>query len=396
MSPYDDLAERWRASLMDTHGTPPVGLSHGVGSTVWDVDGKSYLDLLAGIAVSSLGHAHPAFVDAVTTQAAKIAHTSNLYMHEPGVALAERLLQLLGTDGRVFFCNSGAEANEAALKLALKAHHNTRRHFVAAERSFHGRTMGALALTGKPAIREPFAPFAIDVTFVPYGDAAALTAAVREDTAAVFLETTQGEGGVVPAPPGYLAAARTACDATGALLVFDEVQSGIGRTGAWFAHQSEGVRPDVVTLAKGLAGGLPIGVCMGVGAAGHVFGRGDHATTFAGNPISCAAALAVLDTIAADGLLDSVKRVGEHLADGILAAGHPLVEGVRGSGLWRGVVLARDVAPAVEAAARDAGFLINAVAPGVIRLAPPLIFTADEADEFAAALPDILDTAGAS
>jgi acetylornithine aminotransferase len=393
MTAYDELAATWRSSLMDTHGTPPIALSHGTGSTVWDVDGKAYLDLLAGIAVSSLGHAHPAFVRAVSDQAAKLAHTSNLYMHAPGVHLAERLLQLLGTDGRVFFCNSGAEANEAALKLALKAHGNSRRHFVAAERSFHGRTMGVLALTGKPAIREPFAPFAVDVTFVPYGDSDALAAAIRPDTAAVFLETTQGEGGIVPAPPGYLAAARAACDATGALLVFDEVQSGIGRTGAWFAHQSEGVRPDVVTLAKGLAGGLPIGVCIGLGGAGRVFGRGDHATTFAGNPVACAAALAVLDTIAADDLLGNAKRVGEHLADAIVATGHPLVVGVRGSGLWRGVVLAADIAPDVETAARDAGFLVNAVAPGVVRLAPPLILTSAEAEVFAGALPAILDTA---
>jgi acetylornithine aminotransferase len=394
MSAYDDLAARWQSSLMDTHGVPSIALARGQGCTVWDVDGKPYLDLLAGIAVSSLGHAHPAFVEAVSAQAATLAHTSNLYMHAPGVALAERLIQLLGTDGRVFFCNSGAEANEAALKLSLKAHGNTRRHFVAAERSFHGRTMGALALTGKPPIREPFGPFSIDVTFVPYGDSEALAAAVRPDTAAVFLETTQGEGGVVPAPAGYLAAARRACDATGALLVFDEVQSGIGRAGAWFAHQQEGVRPDVVTLAKGLAGGLPIGVCIGLGDAGHVFGRGDHATTFAGNPVSCAAALAVLDTIAADDLLSNAKHVGEHLTDGILGLGHPLVTGVRGSGLWLGVVLSREVAAAAEAAARTAGFLINGVAPDVIRLAPPLILTAAEADTFVEALPGILDAAG--
>jgi acetylornithine aminotransferase len=256
--------------------------------------------------------------------------------------------------------------------------------------------MGALALTGKPPIREPFGPFSIDVTFVPYGDSEALAAAVRADTAAVFLETTQGEGGVVPAPAGYLAAARRACDATGALLVFDEVQSGIGRAGAWFAHQQEGVRPDVVTLAKGLAGGLPIGVCIGLGDAGHVFGRGDHATTFAGNPVSCAAALAVLDTIAADDLLGNAKHVGEHLTDGILGLGHPLVAGVRGSGLWLGVVLSREVAAAAEAAARTAGFLINGVAPDVIRLAPPLILSAAEADTFVEALPGILDAAGSA
>jgi acetylornithine aminotransferase len=250
--------------------------------------------------------------------------------------------------------------------------------------------MGALALTGKESIRAPFGPFGLTVRFVPYGESAALRAAVGSDVAAVFLEPGLGEGGVVPAPEGYLLAAREACDAAGALLVLDEIQTGIGRTGAWFAHQAAGVRPDVVTLAKGLGGGLPIGLCAGLGAAGTGFAKGDHGSTFGGNPVACAAALAVLDTIERDGLLAQVSAVGEHLAAGLRAVGHPLVADVRGAGLWRAVVLTADVAPDVEAAARRAGFLVNAVQPDAIRLAPPLILSAAEADEFTAALPAIL------
>ena len=261
---------------------------------------------------------------------------------------------------------------------------------VAAERSFHGRTMGALALTGKESIRAPFGPFGQTVRFVPYGDAAALRAAVGADVAAVFLEPGLGESGVVPAPEGYLRAAREACDAAGALLVLDEIQSGIGRTGAWFAHQAAGVRPDVLTLAKGLGGGLPIGLCVGLGAAGTGFAKGDHGSTFGGNPVACAAALAVLGVIERDGLLAHVTAVGEHLAAALGEISDPLVAGVRGAGLWRAVVLTAEVAPDVEAAARRAGFLVNAVQPDAIRLAPPLILSAAEADEFTAALPGIL------
>ena len=262
---------------------------------------------------------------------------------------------------------------------------------VAAERSFHGRTMGSLALTGKESIRAPFGPFGLTVRFVPYGDADALGEAIGPDVAAVFLEPGLGESGVIPAPEGYLRAAREACDQSGALLVLDEIQSGIGRTGAWFAHQADGIRPDVLTLAKGLGGGLPIGVCVGLGAAGSGFAKGDHGSTFGGNPVACAAALAVLDTIERDGLLAHVTAVGDQLAAGLEALRHPLVAGVRGLGLWRAIVLTADVAPAAEAAARRAGFLVNAVQPGAIRLAPPLILSAAEAAEFTAALPGILD-----
>jgi acetylornithine aminotransferase len=306
-----------------------------------------------------------------------LAHTSNLAIHDPGVRLAERLLELVGADGRVFFANSGAEANECAVKLArLHGRAGGRLEIVAAHNSFHGRTLGALSITGNAAKREPFAPLPGPVTFVDYGDASALRNAVTEQTAAVVLEPTLGEGGVVPAPPGYLAAARAACDAVGALLIVDEVQSGIGRTGHWFASLAEGVRPDVITLAKGLGGGLPIGACIGLGPAGHLFRGGDHGSTFGGNPVSCAAALAVLDTIADEHLLDDVKRVGEHLAHGLSELGP-----VRGSGLWRGLVLSGDRAGAVETAARERGLLVNAVKPDVIRLAPPLILTEADVDE---------------
>ena len=398
MTATERLQERYEAALMPNYGTPPLALARGEGCRVWDADGREYTDMFAGIAVSSLGHAHPAITEAVSRQVATLAHTSNLFVHEGAVALAERLLSLLGASspggtgrGRVFFANSGTEANEAAIKLVRRCQGPDRPVFVAAEDGFHGRTMGALALTGKSSIREPFRPFGLTVRFVPYGDVAALQAATRDDTAAVFLEPALGEGGVVPPPPGYLRAARDACDAAGALLVADEIQSGIGRTGAWFACQADGVTPDVLTLAKGLGGGLPIGACIGLGDAGTAFHKGDHGSTFGGNPVACAAALAVLDTIEADGLLEHAAQVGRQLADGLTKTSHPLQAGVRGRGLWLAAVLTQPLAAQVEAAARDAGFLVNAVQPDAIRLAPPLILGEDEAAAFLDAWPAILD-----
>jgi acetylornithine aminotransferase len=393
MTTTDQLQDRYAAAMMLTYGVPPVALARGSGCVVWDLDGNSYLDLVAGIAVSALGHAHPRIVAAITEQAGRLLHTSNLYLHEPQVVLAERIIGLLGVEGRVFFANSGTEANEAAVKLVRRRQGAARPVFVAAEHSFHGRTMGALSLTGKDSIREPFAPFGLEVRFVPYGDADALAAAVDTDCAAVFLEPTLGEGGVVPPPEGYLRAARAACDAAGALLVLDEIQSGVGRTGAWFAHQREGIIPDVITLAKGLGGGLPIGACVGIGGCGSALGKGDHGSTFGGNPVACAAALAVLDTIDREGLLGNATKVGAHLAGGIEAIGHPLVAGVRGTGLWRAIELTAPAAAAVEAAARRAGFLVNAVQPDAIRLAPPLVLTEAQADSFTEALPEILASA---
>ena len=406
MSATSVLQKRFEAALMPNYGLPQVALARGEGCRVWDADGREYLDLFAGIAVSSLGHAHPALTAAVTRQVSALAHTSNLFLHEPGIALAERTLVLLGTgagpaDARVFFANSGAEANEAAIKLVRRYQGQRdlaqqRAVMVAAENGFHGRTMGALALSGKASIREPFGPFGIDVRFVPYGDADALRAAAGPDCAAVFVEPCQGEAGVIPPPAGYLRAAREACDASGALLVIDEIQSGIGRTGHWFAHQAEGVTPDVLTLAKGLGGGLPIGACVGFGEFGSVLGKGDHGSTFGANPVSCAAALAVLEVIETDGLLGTATAVGQQLSDGIAAVSHPLLAGVRGQGLWLAAILTENASTDVEAAARRAGFLVNAVQPDAIRLAPPLIITAAEASAFLSALPAILDDAAAA
>jgi acetylornithine/N-succinyldiaminopimelate aminotransferase len=390
MSPTKAAQRRWQAALMNNYGTPPLALARGAGAEVWDVDGRRYLDLLGGIAVNALGHAHPAVVRAVTEQIGTLGHVSNLYLTEPVLTLAEMLLDLLGVadSGRVLFCNSGAEANEAAFKIARRT---GRPKIVSAHGAFHGRTMGALALTGQPPKREPFEPMPPGVEFVPYGDAAALSSAVDERTAAVFLEPVQGESGVVVPPEGYLQAAREITVAQGALLVLDEVQTGIGRTGTWFAHQAVGVTPDVVTLAKGLGGGLPIGACIGVGAAGTLLEPGQHGTTFGGNPVCCAAALAVLRTIASDGLLDHAARLGKEIAAEVAALHHPLVQSVSEAGLLIGIALNAPVSVAVAGAARDAGFLINPAVPERVRLAPPLVLTETQAREFLAALPAILD-----
>ena len=385
-----DLHDRWRAVMMDNYGTPPLALVGGRGAVVTDAAGRTYLDLLAGIAVNVVGHGHPAIIEAVTAQLNTLGHVSNLYAAEPGIALAEALVAHLGAPARVLFCNSGAEANEAAFKISRLT---GRTGIVAANGSFHGRTMGALALTGQPAKREPFAPLPGDVRHVTYGDVAELAAAVDADTAAVFLEPIMGEAGVVVPPAGYLTAAREITARHGALLVVDEVQTGVGRTGAFYAHQHDGITPDVVTLAKGLGGGLPIGACLAIGPAADLMTPGLHGSTFGGNPVCAASGLAVLRVLAEDGLIERARIVGATLSDGIAALAHPLVDHVRGRGLLLGVVLTAPHAKAVEAAARDAGFLVNAAAPDVIRLAPPLILTDTQADSFLAALPGILDTA---
>jgi acetylornithine/N-succinyldiaminopimelate aminotransferase len=385
-----DYQRRWEAAFMANYGTPPLALAHGVGAEVWDVDGRRYLDLLGGVAVNALGHAHPAVVRAVTAQISTLGQVSNLYLSEPAITLAETLLDLLGAtgSGRVLFCNSGAEANEVAFKIARRTGRPT---MVAAHGAFHGRTMGALALTGQPAKREPFEPMPPGVIFVPYGDPVALESVVGEDTAAVFLEPVQGENGVVIPPEGYLQVAREITAAHGTLLVLDEVQTGIGRTGSWFAHQSVGVVPDVVTLAKGLGGGLPIGACIGIGPAGHLLQPGQHGSTLGGNPVCCAAALAVLRTIAADGLLDHAARLGKQIAAEVTAQRHPLVRSVSAAGLLIGIGLTSSVAAGVVTAARDAGFLVNAAVPDRVRLAPPLVLTEAQAREFLSSLPAILD-----
>ncbi|MFE0173121.1 acetylornithine transaminase [Streptomyces sp. NPDC059002] len=386
-----ELTARWQGALMDNYGTPRLPLVRGAGSKLWDADGKEYIDFVGGIAVNALGHAHPAVVEAVSTQIGALGHVSNLFVAEPPVALAERLLQLFGRAGRVYFCNSGAEANEGAFKLGRLT---GRPHMVATQGGFHGRTMGALALTGQPGKQTPFLPLPGDVTHVPYGDVEALRAAVTTETALVIIEPIQGENGVVVPPAGYLKAAREITAATGTLLVLDEVQTGIGRTGHWFAHLAdEGVQPDVVTLAKGLGGGLPLGATVAFGAAADLFKPGHHGTTFGGNPVACAAGLAVVDTIGSEGLLENTKRAGEKLRDGIESLGHPLVGHVRGSGLLLGIVLTEPLAPRAQQAAQDAGFLVNAPAPDVVRLMPPLNVRDDEVDAFLQALPGILDKA---
>ncbi|MFE9930520.1 acetylornithine transaminase [Streptomyces sp. NPDC005533] len=386
-----EYGARWQGALTDNYGTPALALVRGEGAQVWDADGKQYTDFVGGIAVNALGHAHPAIVAAVTEQVSTLGHVSNLFISEPVVALGERLLQLFGRPGKVFFCNSGAETIEAAFKIGRLT---GRTHMVATDGGFHGRTMGALALTGQPKKQEPFLPLPGDVTHVPFGDVEALRAAVTEETALVVIEPIQGENGVVVPPPGYLTAAREITRATGTLLVLDEVQTGIGRCGQWFEHQAhEDVEPDVVTLAKGLGGGLPIGAVALFGAAADLFRPGQHGTTFGGNPVACAAGLAVIDTIASEGLLDQVKARSERLRSGIESSGHPLVSHVRGAGLLLGIVLTEPLAPQVQQAAQDAGFLVNAPAPDVVRLMPPYVLTEAEADAFLRALPGILDAA---
>ncbi|GAA3581524.1 acetylornithine transaminase [Amycolatopsis ultiminotia] len=387
----EDGRQHWQSAVMDNYGTPGLTLVRGEGARVWDADGAEYLDLVGGIAVNALGHAHPDVVRAVTEQITRLGHTSNLYVNPVAVELAETLLDVAGLpgQGKVLFVNSGAEANEAALKISRLT---GRGKIVAAEGAFHGRTMGALTLTGQPGKRDPFAPLLPGVTHVPYGDVEALRGAVDGETAAVFLEPVLGEAGVYPAPDGYLQAAREITKAAGALLVLDEVQTGIGRTGTWFAFQQTGIVPDVITLAKGIGGGLPLGAVIGVGAAGDLLKPGHHGTTFGGNPVCCAAGLAVLRAITRDNLLDHVSSLGKDIVAGVEALGHPLVSEVRGSGLLLGIGLREPVAGAVATAAQAAGYLVNPVAPDAVRLAPPLVLDEQQASGFLAALPGALDS----
>ena len=382
--------DRYADSMMGVFGRPKTVLTRGEGCYVWDADGKRYLDLLAGIAVNALGHGHPALVDAVCRQAESMIHVSNFFATPPQVELAERLLAVAGAPkgSAVFFANSGSEAVEAAIKLSRRT---GRPGLVAAEAAFHGRTTGALALTHKLAYREPFAPLIPWVTHVPLNDEAALRAAVDTHTAAVFLEPIQGEAGVVAADPAYLQLARELTRATGALLVIDEVQTGVGRTGTWFAFQQAGVVPDAITVAKGLAGGVPIGalVTFGPDISG-LLTAGQHGSTFGGNPLAAAAGLAILETIDKDGLLAHATAVGNYLADSVAALSHPLIVGVRGSGLLRAIVLSADVSVVVADRALSAGFIVNAPTPDALRLTPPLVVTTKQIDTFVAALPALL------
>ncbi|MGW3860051.1 acetylornithine transaminase [Streptomyces sp. NPDC005047] len=386
------LTRRWQDVMMDNFGTPRLPLVRGRGTRVWDAEGNEYLDFVGGIAVNALGHAHPAVVRAMSEQAASLGHVSNLFVAEPTVRLAERLLGLAGRRGRVYFSNSGAEAVEAAFKIGRLT---GRTHMVAAAGGFHGRTMGALALTGQPAKQDPFRPLPGDVSHVPYGDVEALRTAVTARTALLVLEPLQGENGVIVPPPGYLRAAREITAATGTLLVLDEIQTGVGRTGHWFAAQAEDVEADVVTLAKGLGGGLPIGATLAFGPAAGLLTPGTHGSTFSGNPVVCAAALAVLDTIERTGVLGNVRRAGRRLRHALEGLGHPLVREVRGAGLLLGVVLDGAHAARVQRAAQDRGLLVNAVAADVVRLAPPLTVSDREVevflDGFGAALAEVLE-----
>ena len=383
--------ERYSGAIADTFGPPQRILVRGEGAYVWDSDDKRYLDLLAGIAVNALGHAHPALTSMITAQMGVLGHVSNFFGTAPQISLAESLLESVRAPegSRVFFTNSGAEANEAAFKLVRLHGGPQRPRVLALEGAFHGRTMGALALTHKAAYREPFEPLPGGVEFLPFGDFAALEAAFADDGARVagfFVEPIQGEAGVRPLPPGYLARARELTSRHGALLVVDEVQTGVGRTGTWLAidheHLSDGVRPDVVTLAKGLGGGFPIGAMLALGEAGAIFGRGQHGSTFGGNPVAAMAALTTMGVIARDGLLEHVRSLGAQWRAELAACGNPLVAEVRGEGFLIAVRLTRDVAPAVQAAALEAGFIVNAVAPDAIRLAPPLILSAEQAASF--------------
>lgn len=408
-----NLLDRYQRTMTNMFGTPARALVKGEGVYVWDADGKRYTDFLAGIAVNALGHAHPALVQALTEQAQTLGHISNLFTSLPQVALAERLTSLAGvSDGACFFANSGTEANEAAFKLARRYGHSTggqRHKIIALENAFHGRTMGALALTWKHQYREPFEPLPGGVTFVPAGDFDALNAEMDETVAAVVIEPVQGEAGVRDFPAGYLAQVRQTCDEHGALLIFDEIQSGIGRTGTWFGFQNpeltgtdQPVVPDAMTLAKGLGGGMPIGALVTFGKeVSELFTAGQHGTTFGGNPLATATALAVLDTIEAEDILDNVKKVGSYLAEKL--RGLPEVKAVRAYGLWQGIELNTDaltqqgqnlpkagLAPQVVAKALDHGYIINATGELTLRLAPPLIITKEEVDPLLNDLPNII------
>lgn len=399
---------RYSQSLMGVFGTPQRVLVRGSGAYVWDADGKKYLDLLGGIAVNALGHAHPFVTSVISSQLATLGHVSNFFTSPTQVALAEKLLEVAGAPAgsKVFFANSGTEANEAAFKLArvhgrapagtaaagtggdAGADVDTRPRIIALEGAFHGRSMGALALTAKEAYKRPFEPLPGGVEHIPFGDVEALRAAVDETVAAVFLEPIQGEAGVIELPAGYLQAAREITSAAGALLIIDEVQTGVGRTGRWLA--SEGVVPDAVTLAKGLGAGFPIGALIAMGpTTSSLLAAGQHGTTFGGNPVATAAALATLHTIEADGLLENATRVGAHLRAGLGGIEH--VTEVRGAGLLIGFDLDVPVAAALVAAALEAGIIINNPGPSTVRLAPPLILTEEQADDFLAALPTLLD-----
>jgi acetylornithine/N-succinyldiaminopimelate aminotransferase len=392
------LADRATAALMDTYQRQPIALRSGHGVWVTADDGREYLDLVAGIAVNILGHDHPALREAIAAQASKLVHTSNLYYTEPQLELAE-LLIASAFPSRVFFCNSGAEANEGAIKLARKwgkLHRDGAHVIVCAQGAFHGRTMGALAATANPRYRKPFEPLPKGFVHVPYDDLGALEQSIDDATCAVMLEPIEGESGVIPLEPGRLAAIRRLCDERNVLLILDEVQTGMGRTGLWWAHQHEDAAPDVMTVAKALGGGMPIGAILAAPRA-DVFEPGDHGTTFGGGPLACAAAIAVMRAVESEGLVEHAGEVGDYLAESLSALadrGVPIA-GVRGRGLMLGIALTRDVARAVAAAALDEGLIVNAIGDRTLRLVPALIITRDEVDEAVRRLSRAFDSVAA-
>ena len=373
MSKTTQSQDRWNAAMMPNYGTPNLVLDHGKGATLWDVDGKKYIDFLAGIAVNILGHAHPALTDAVTKQMSTLGHTSNFAAHKPGLELAEKLIEISGRPGKVFFCNSGTEANEAAIKLSRLT---GKSHIVSLHGSFHGRTMGSLALTGQPKKYKPFAPLIPDVSFIEPNDISDLEPGINDKTAALWIEPIMGEGGVLPLTSEYMNAARSITAKHNAMFVVDEVQTGIARTGSWFAYQNVGVDPDVLLLAKGLGGGFPIGAMIAFGEYQDLMTQGMHGTTYGGNAVACAAAIAVLETVEREDLMSRAKYIESEFVAHISVA--PGVDHVRGAGAMLGVVLKHENAAAVETKARELGLIINAPSANVLRIVPPLVITDSE------------------
>jgi len=383
------MLNRWNSVVQNNYGTPSIALTKGKGIVVTDADGNSYLDFLGGIATSILGHAHPAIVKAVSKQVSTLGHISNFYAHANAITLAEKLVAMTGEkNAKVFFCQSGAEANEAAFKLSRRT---GKVRVVAAQGAFHGRTMGALSLTGQPSKREPFLPLIKGVKHVPYGDIEAMRKAISKKTAMVIIEPIMGEAGVIVPPADYLQQLRAICDNKGALLVIDAVQTGMGRTGDWFGYEYSGITPDVITLAKGLGGGLPLGAMIALGKAADLFQPGDHGSTFGGNPVTTAAGLAVIDVIESKKLLNKVKQQGDYLIQELALI--PGIKEVRGAGLLIGIELERLKASEIATGMGDAGVLVNAANPTTIRIAPALIVTDAQINKFISIFKKVISDA---
>jgi acetylornithine/N-succinyldiaminopimelate aminotransferase len=383
------MLNRWNSVVQNNYGTPLIALTEGKGIVVTDADGNSYLDFLGGIATSILGHAHPAIVKAVTKQVSTLGHISNFYAHPNAITLAEKLVAMTGEkNAKVFFCQSGAEANEAAFKLSRRT---GKVRVVAAQGAFHGRTMGALSLTGQPSKREPFLPLIKGVKHVPYGDIEAMRKGISKKTAMVIIEPIMGEVGVIVPPADYLQQLRAICDDKGALLVIDAVQTGMGRTGDWFGYEYSGITPDVITLAKGLGGGLPLGAMIALGKAADLFQPGDHGSTFGGNPVTTAAGLAAIDVIESKKLLNKVKQQGDYLIQELALI--PGIKEVRGAGLLIGIELETLKASDIATAMREAGVLVNAANPTTIRIAPALIVTDAQINKFISIFKKVISDA---